>query len=67
MPEIGTSGLTSGDGKRDGLYAPHPRLSSTLPGDLAFERACEHPTEPAGAVGWELVDGWASRRKEAGA
>jgi nucleoside-diphosphate-sugar epimerase len=31
MPEIGTSGLMSGDGKRDGFTSEHPRPSSTLP------------------------------------
>jgi hypothetical protein len=31
MPEIGTSGLMSGDGKRDGATASAPGPSSTLP------------------------------------
>jgi hypothetical protein len=32
MPEIGTSGLMSGDGKRGGARRQYPRPSSTLPG-----------------------------------
>jgi len=31
MPEMGTSGLMSGDGKRGGLLRQYPRPSSTLP------------------------------------
>jgi len=31
MREIRTSGLMSGDGKRDGAVWPHPRPPSTLP------------------------------------
>ena len=31
MPEIGTSGLMSGDGKRGGDQRQYPRPSSTLP------------------------------------
>jgi hypothetical protein len=31
MPEIGTSGLMSGDGKRGGAHALFSRPSSTLP------------------------------------
>ena len=32
MPEMGTSGLMSGDGKRGGARRQYPRPSSTLPG-----------------------------------
>jgi hypothetical protein len=38
MPEIGTSGLMSGDGKRGGANRQHPRLSSTLLVDLEKPR-----------------------------
>jgi hypothetical protein len=31
MPELGTSGLMSGEGKRDDALRQHPRPSSTLP------------------------------------
>ena len=31
MPEMGTSGLMSGDGKRGGARRQYPRPSSTLP------------------------------------
>jgi hypothetical protein len=42
MPEMGTSGLMSGDGKRGGLLRQYPRPSSTLPVETKWGRICYH-------------------------
>ena len=41
MPELGTSGLMSGEGKRDDALRQHPRPSSTLPAADRYRRGTE--------------------------
>ena len=48
MPEIGTSGLMSGDGKRGGAQRQYPRPSSTLPRDLSHASSRSGTEVPRG-------------------
>jgi hypothetical protein len=47
MPQIGTSGSMSGEGKRSDWHSlKPPRLSSTLPGAVPLERLCRDGAHP---------------------
>ena len=56
MPEIGTSGLMSGVGKRGGARRQYPRPTSTLPANRFFltlaavQTACYSVAMPSGYI-----------------
>ena len=52
MPEIGTSGLMSGDGKRGGGQRQCSRPSSTLPNNLLRRAIGPHLLRCAGSASW---------------
>ena len=61
MPEIGTSGLMSGDGKRGSRYRARPRLYKKTP-DWAWDRAVELSNMEGGQWSVNGLKFWSSGR-----